>query len=408
LLIGALVGGLLASAPVTAQMAPQVKYNGRVEQIGGFRVLRVWGEPRDMGFAHGFLVGKEFVAGLPLMIKSLYGDNVAAYEATVASLKDFVVMSPASREEIEGIFEGIKRSHEGLPEIELLKRPLRVEDIVFFNSMDLLRAFACSGFAVWDKRAGDGEMIATRNFDYRAFSPELLSRQLIVVREPKGRHKVASVTWPGYIGSFTGINDDGVGIFLHDGSGKRAARPEQAYVPVALLAKEFLETFESRNVMRGVRNALIPRESPFSYIVRVVCSWRKATSNPAAVFHIDAEGIGFSPVKRDYSITTNHYLDDSFKPAGDAHEGSVRRYATLEKYVADPVTSETAWKALDAVAVGNPESGTLHALVLYPDERKLELAFATWDKEFVPATKNKPVTITFDELFGKAGTGDDR
>jgi hypothetical protein len=267
--------------------------------------------------------------------------------------------------------------------------------------MDMLRAFACSGFAVWGKRAGEAGMVVTRNFDYPAFNPELLSRQLIVVREPTGRRKVASVTWPGYIGAFTGINEDGVGIFLHDGSGKRAARPEKAYVPVALLAKEFLEAFGSRHAVREVRNALIPRESPFSYMIRVVCSWQKASGDPAAVFRIDAEGVGLNPGKRDHSITTNHYLDDSFEPAGDAYEDSVRRYAALKEYVADPITPEKAWEALNAVAAGDPRSGTLHALVLYPDERKLELAFATWDKQFVPATKNKPVTITFDELFGR-------
>ena len=400
-----LVLGLVTSTLLVGAAAGQVKHNGRIERIGPFRVLRVWGDPKEMGFAHGYLVGEEFVATLPVLVQSLYGDNIAGYEQTVASLKDIVVLSGSNREEIEGIFEGIQRSRGESPEIELLHRRLRVEDLVFFNAMDMLRAFACSGFTVWGERAGEAGVVAGRNFDYPAFGPQMLDHQMIIVRQPDGRRKVASVTWPGYIGAFTGINDDGVGMFLHDGTGRRARQPEQRYEPTALMVKGLLETCQSGNVMRRARNALIPRKSPFSYMIRVVCSWQTAGGNPAAVFHIDADGAGFSPVKRDSCITTNHYLDDAFQPVGDAYEGSLRRYAILEEHLTGDVTSASAWKALDAVAASDPRSGTLHALVLYPEKRRVELAFASWKEQFVPATRNKPVTISFDELFGKAPAG---
>jgi len=41
---------------------PQV--TGRYEQIQGQRVLTLWGSPRQRGFAQGYLLGEQVVAGI--------------------------------------------------------------------------------------------------------------------------------------------------------------------------------------------------------------------------------------------------------------------------------------------------------------------------------------------------------
>ncbi len=49
----ALAGATLATTP---------KVNGKLEQIGPFRALSVWGTPQEMGFAHGYVLGDAYLA----------------------------------------------------------------------------------------------------------------------------------------------------------------------------------------------------------------------------------------------------------------------------------------------------------------------------------------------------------
>ncbi len=388
--------GLFWPAPASAQ----VSLNGRMERIGSFQVVRVWGDPPEMGFAHGYLLAKDIVADLQTVVSTLYGGKMERYEATLASLKDIISVPPRLQAEIEGVFEGIQSVYGAAPEMPAWGRRMKIEDLIHWNAFDVLRAFGCSGFAVWHDRAGEAGVIAGRTFDFPAFSPDMLSHQFILIREPSHRAKIASVTWPGYVGAFTAINHRGVAIFLHDGNGRRSPQPTGQYVPMTLVMMDILEQAKPENTWRYVRNAVQVHATPFSYLVRVVAPWTTNTPVPSAVFRRDADAAGFNPAKQDMTITTNHYLADNFTPQGDASEDSVRRYKTLETLLSGPVTPIMAWNALGAVASADPNSGTLHALVFYPERRRLELSFAQWTEQaFIPATLHAPTVISFDELF---------
>jgi len=390
--------GLATCCPGIAS-AQHRKLNGRLQKIGPFRVIRVWGSPEKMGFAHGYLVGKDFVADFQVMLAQLYPDDIQRYEKTRKALKDFIKIPPAAKSEIKGVFDGISALYGAAPKLELLKRRLVLDDVVFYNSIDALRAFGCSGFTVWGDRAGEVGVISGRNFDYPAFSPATVSHQSILVRQPTDRHEVATITWPGYIGAFTGFNDEGVAIFLHDGTGRRADAPNHQFTPTALIAKDVLERSRPGRAARGMRDDLILAKTAYSYMVRVVTPWVAAVATPELVLRADADGPSLNPNGPDWSITTNHYLSGSFGPATRASDDSLRRFSQLRKTLKESVTDQIAWQALSEVAAAAPDGGTLHSLVYFPEQRRLELSFATWKDTFKPATMNKPVTITFDELF---------
>jgi len=389
---------LPALRPVVADQ-PQV--NGRVEQIGPFRVVRVWGSPKEMGFAHGFLLGKEYVTAVLARFAKAPFSEAALYEQVCAAVNDLVELPKAASEEIEGLFEGIKAANGGVPRVAAFNRELKIEDLIVHNAGDLLRAFGCSGFTVWGERAGDAGVITTRNFDYPIDQAGLAS-QFILVRRPAGRKPVATVTFPAYIGAFTGINEDGVCAFMHDGTGNRIHPPSGRYTPAALVLAEMLESttgLEAHGRARTMLEKVTPY--PFSYLIRIVTPRVQGrVTVPATVFRIDADGLSENPVGESGCITTNHYLSGDRTPSERANEWSLTRYKQLEDTTSGGVTGHAAWQALDAVSSDDPGHPTLHALVVYPERRRLDLAFASWDGgAAVPATRHSPTTIDFTELF---------
>jgi len=300
--------------------------------------------------------------------------------------------------ELAAILDGIKAAKGELPKMALANRPMQVEDLIVANSADAMRAFGCSGFTVWGTDAGDAGVITTRNFDFGVFSKVGLTNH-ILVRAPAGKKAVAGISPPGYIGVFTGINQDGVCAFLHDGDGPLMQSPSGKIKPLAFALTGLLETAEPNAALASAEKLLKGLTPyPFSYMVRIVTP-RSGDGPPARVFHIDAGGFGENPVNGQACLTTNHYLPG--KPGEES--GTMSRYKRLERLVNGPVSSAKAWECLTAVAADQPDCVTLHALVVYPEKKKLEIAFATIGDKLVPAPLNKPATLTFDQLFGPQG-----
>ena len=153
--------------------------------------------------------------------------------------------------------------------IKPLHRPLRLDDLILYNARDMTRAMGCSGFTVWGQRAGDAGVITTRNFDFPVPGPKTLKAQLILVRRPKGKRQVATVTLPGYLGAVTGINEKGVCAFVHDGTGGRSRKLSGHPAPLGLVLKTLLEDASPGNV-DDLATSLLKDISPYQSVVKVV------------------------------------------------------------------------------------------------------------------------------------------
>lgn len=397
LTVQCLAAGLLATMAVAAP--PRV--NGKLDSIETLRVLRVWGTAREMGYAHGYLLGAEFLEYLSESLSGLEADAIAERETAQARLVDVIDLPTGARAEIEGIFEGIKARLGAAPKIPALDRRLSLDDLIMHNGGDLIRAFGCSGFTVWDTSAGGGGVITARNFDFPVPGPKTMKQQFILVRNPTGGRKVATVTFPGYIGVFTGVNDDGVCAFLHDGNGRSITRPGKPVTPVALVLAELLERTSRRDAHSYAEVALTKvAPYPFSYLIRVVTpSPADASKKPARVFRLDASGLGENAVEQTWCLTTNHYVAEDSIPVGRAGADSLRRFKLLRPRMNLPMTRERTWESLEVVASSNPAFPTLHSLVVYPDQRRLELAMAMWTDRIIPAPNIPPTSISFLQLF---------
>lgn len=394
---------LLPALLTSAVVADQPQVNGKLESIGDIRVLRVWGTPYEMGYAHGYLIGGDFVRGLELGgFVPIEGDPKEIDRAKM-QLLPVIKLPPRIAEELKGIFDGIvARAGGEAPKLKSLDRSLTYEDLVLHNAGDMLRAFGCSGFTVWGERAGKDELITSRNFDFAAMHKLAVEGGALIVRYPTGRTPVAMVTASCYLGAFTGISADGVCTFMHDGTGTRQRQPSGPATPLSVSLTGMLETMDVSDPLGYAERTLNEvGASPFSYMVRVIAPQPMEKGEaPVRVFRIDADGVSTNPVGNGVCITTNHYLKPDGAAVEGAHEWSLLRYRRLANATANkPVTPESAFAALGSVAPENDFSGTIHSVVVCPKSRRLDLAVGKWQGKLVPATRFKPTTITFDELF---------
>lgn len=95
----------------------------------------------------------------------------------------------------------------------------------------------CTSFGIWDKKSTDGELLIARNFDFYS-GEEFARNKIIQFTSPSKGYKFATVTWAGFIGAASGMNDQGVTVTIN---AAKSEIPTDAATPIALLAREILQ-----------------------------------------------------------------------------------------------------------------------------------------------------------------------
>jgi len=163
---------------------------GRMEIVANFPVVHLYGTPGEMGRQYGQMLGPALRALhtymdrlVPTFKKDQFLEYARAHEKNLPG---------DIRAELGAIAEA-----SGMPYLELV-------------ALNTIPRVFCSALAVWKARAdGDAGLILGKNSDY--FDMGLRDRGMIlVVYHRQGELPLATVSFLGQVGAFTGMNAQGV------------------------------------------------------------------------------------------------------------------------------------------------------------------------------------------------------
>jgi isopenicillin-N N-acyltransferase-like protein len=223
---------------------------GRLENIDGTRVLFLKGSPEEMGHQHGVLLKKEIHS---VADRILYGVGVGSsfargswffgeIEGAEARLEPF--MDPRYLAEEDAIAAGAG---------------MDVQEARLANFFPEL--FHCSGFAVFGKATKDGHIYHGRVLDYLK-GVGLEQNAVVIVHQPDYGNAWVNLSYAGFVGSITAMNEKGISIGEMGGKGYG----DWDGRPMAHLMREVMEKASTLDeAIKIMRDA--PRTCQYYYVI---------------------------------------------------------------------------------------------------------------------------------------------
>jgi hypothetical protein len=213
---------------------------GFLEEVDGYRVLHVKGDPYAIGYQHGALLLDDIRENVRFLFE------VKAREAKI-EIGGAKLLDP--KRVIQGI---VNQQRKHVPErfFEEMRgiadgSGVDVQDIVIANFIPEL--FHCSGFALSGTATRDGTLYHGRILDYGC-DWHLQDHAVLTIAEPRGKIPFVNVTYAGFIGSVTGMNAERISIGEMGGRGMG----HWDGVPMALLVRMVLEQADALDRAIGI------------------------------------------------------------------------------------------------------------------------------------------------------------
>ncbi len=198
------------------------------------------------------------------------------------------------------------------------------------HALQDLALVGCSSFAAWGDKTTDGKLLIGRNFDFYA-GDDFAKNKIIAFVSPDEGHNFMSVTWGGFIGVLSGMNDQGLTVTINAG---KSSIPLVAKTPISLVTREILQyasTIDEATAIAKKRQVFVS-ESIFV---------GSAKDKKAAIIEVSPKKFGVYEVANSNElICSNHfqseaYADDKDNQKHILESHSQYRYERMEELLGE-------------------------------------------------------------------------
>ena len=109
------------------------------------------------------------------------------------------------------------------------------------HALQNLALVGCTSFGTWGSRSADSTMIIGRNFDFYV-GDHFSENKIVSFEKPADGFKFMYVTWGGFIGVVSGMNEKGLTVTIN---AAKSDIPAGSATPVSLVAREILQYAEN-------------------------------------------------------------------------------------------------------------------------------------------------------------------
>lgn len=268
------------------------------------------------------------------------------------------------------------------------------------HALQNLALVGCSSFGTWGARSQDGRIIIGRNFDFYV-GDNFAKNKIVAFIKPQKGHAFMSVTWGGFMGVVSGMNDQGLTVTIN---AAKSSIPFSSATPVSLVAREILQyasNISEAYAIAGKRKMFVSE----SFLVG------SAVDGKAVVIEKTPKALRMYDPGEETILCTNHFQAIAGPEQDSASGYRYRRLRELLDAAGPNTAQKTAAILRDQRGIGGKNIGmgnekamnqliAHHSIVFEPLERKVWVSTAPWQL-------GRYVCYDLDKMLSMRGRTDD-
>jgi len=163
------------------------------------------------------------------------------------------------------------------------------------HALQSMALVGCTSFGTWGS-AADSNMIIGRNFDFYV-GDKFAEDKIVAFFNPSQGHKFMTITWGGFIGAVSGMNDQGLTVTIN---ADKTSIPSGSATPVSLVAREILQY--AKNIQEAI--AIAGKRKMFVSEAFLVGS---ALDNKAIIIEKTPEQLDVYDPQKKFIVCANHF-----------------------------------------------------------------------------------------------------
>jgi len=266
------------------------------------------------------------------------------------------------------------------------------------HALQNMMLVGCTSFGTWGSASQDSTMIIGRNFDFWV-GDDFAKNKIVEFVNPSAGYKFMSVTWGGFIGVVSGMNEKGLTVTIN---AAKSDIPSGSATPVSLVAREIVQY--AKNIGEAI--AIARKRKMFVSESFLVGS---AIDNKAVIIEKTPDSLAIYDPNKNEIRCTNHFQSNNFWNSTPNVEqrkssASVYRYQRLTQLlqrngkntVQKTINILRDYKGLDNadIGLGNEKAVNQfiahHAVVFEPQKLRVWVSASPWQMgQFVCYDLNK-------------------
>ena len=164
------------------------------------------------------------------------------------------------------------------------------------HALQSMALVGCTSFGTWGERSQDSTMIIGRNFDFYV-GDRFAEDKIVAFFNPSSGYKFMSVTWGGFIGVVSGMNEKGLTVTIN---ADKTKIPYGSATPVSLVVREILQY--AQNIREAIQIA-----SKRKMFVSESFLIGSALDKKAVVIEKTPDSLDVYDPQKDFIVCTNHF-----------------------------------------------------------------------------------------------------
>lgn len=244
----------------------------------------------------------------------------------------------------------------------------------------------CTSFATWDSSSTSNQLLIGRNFDFYV-GEDFAKDKMILFIQPDSGYSLASVTWGGFLGVVSGMNEKGLTVTLN---AAKSGLPSAAKTPISIVARQILQ------YAKNIEEAFVIAQQYETFVSESLLIG-SAEDGYAAIIEKSVDKLALYKTTTSQLICSNHYQSDSFTLDPDnlyniensasnyrqiRTQALLNQYGSLDYKEAASILRDTRGLNNQDIGLGNEKALNQlqghHAVIFKPQERLMWVSTAPY------------------------------